>query len=92
MGFAQIEKQTEPPSMSKTTKRAAKDPVSTKIPFDVSFLAISHPLRRQILEWLKDPLLYFPDQEYGHDLGVCAGQLPNDAACLNRPCQTTWQC
>ena len=61
--------------MSKTTKRAAKDPVSTKTPFDVSFLAISHPLRRQILEWLKDPLLYFPDQEYGHDLGVCAGQI-----------------
>jgi ArsR family transcriptional regulator len=61
--------------MSEATKRAAEAQASTKIPFDVSFLAISHPLRRKILVWLKDPLLYFPNQEYGHDLGVCAGQI-----------------
>ncbi|WP_238542027.1 ArsR/SmtB family transcription factor [Pseudomonas sp. GM50] len=46
-----------------------------QIAFNTSFQAIAHPLRRKILEWLKDPRLYFPNQEYGHDLGVCAGQI-----------------
>jgi DNA-binding transcriptional ArsR family regulator len=37
--------------------------------------ALSHPLRRQILTWLKDPANEFPDQEHAHELGVCAGQI-----------------
>ena len=43
--------------------------------FDASIRAIAHPLRRKILEWLKDPALHFPEQEYGQNLGVCVGQL-----------------
>lgn len=43
--------------------------------FDACIRAISHPLRRQILVWLKDPQLYFPDQTYGQDFGVCFGQV-----------------
>jgi len=37
--------------------------------------ALSHPLRRQILNWLKDPRNEFPDQTHGPELGVCAGQI-----------------
>ncbi|WP_347556830.1 metalloregulator ArsR/SmtB family transcription factor [Robbsia sp. KACC 23696] len=37
--------------------------------------ALSHPLRRQILTWLKDPANEFPGQEHAHELGVCAGQI-----------------
>jgi ArsR family transcriptional regulator len=43
--------------------------------FDTSIRAIAHPLRRKILEWLKDPALHFPEQEYGQNLGVCVGQI-----------------
>jgi ArsR family transcriptional regulator len=37
--------------------------------------AIAHPLRRQILGWLKDAIRYFPQQAYGREFGVCAGQI-----------------
>ncbi len=37
--------------------------------------ALSHPLRRQILNWLKDPENEFPAQTHAHELGVCAGQI-----------------
>ncbi|TDV50254.1 ArsR family transcriptional regulator [Pseudomonas graminis] len=43
--------------------------------FQVSIRAIAHPVRREILQWLKEPLRYFPDQEYGQHLGVCIGQI-----------------
>ena len=43
--------------------------------FDTSIRAIAHPLRRQILMWLKAPQLHFPDQQYGQELGVCVGQI-----------------
>jgi ArsR family transcriptional regulator len=43
--------------------------------FDASIRAIAHPMRRQILLWLKSPQLYFPEQEYGQELGVCVGQI-----------------
>jgi ArsR family transcriptional regulator len=43
--------------------------------FDTSIRAIAHPLRRQILMWLKTPQQYFPDQQYGQELGVCVGQI-----------------
>ena len=41
--------------------------------------ALAHPVRRQILVWLKDPLTCFPDQEHSHDVGVCAGQIDQRA-------------
>jgi ArsR family transcriptional regulator len=43
--------------------------------FQASIRAIAHPVRREILQWLKAPLRHFPDQEYGQDLGVCVGQI-----------------
>jgi ArsR family transcriptional regulator len=45
------------------------------MPLDDLLKAIAHPVRRDILVWLKDPLRQFPDQHYGHEHGVCAGQI-----------------
>ena len=41
------------------------------------FKALSNPLRRQILQCLKDPQRYFPVDECTHDFtrGVCAGNI-----------------
>lgn len=41
--------------------------------------ALSNPLRREILLWLKSPEQYFPTQELPHSLGVCAGQIDQRA-------------
>ena len=37
--------------------------------------ALAHPLRREILGWLKDPQKSFPTQEHSLELGVCAGKI-----------------
>ncbi len=37
--------------------------------------ALAHPVRRQILDWLKDPAKQFPDQHHSTEHGVCAGQI-----------------
>ncbi|PWB33395.1 transcriptional regulator [Pseudomonas sp. SDI] len=37
--------------------------------------ALAHPVRREILNWLKDPDLQFPDQHHSTEHGVCAGQI-----------------
>ncbi len=37
--------------------------------------ALSHPVRRDILHWLKQPELYFADQEHPLSFGVCAGKI-----------------
>jgi DNA-binding transcriptional ArsR family regulator len=42
---------------------------------DVVHKALANPVRRQILEWLKDPHENFAQQEHPLDLGVCAGLL-----------------
>ncbi|QJD94526.1 helix-turn-helix transcriptional regulator [Mucilaginibacter robiniae] len=40
------------------------------------FKALSNKTRLQILLWLKDPQLNFPEQaEKGFDAGVCVGQI-----------------
>lgn len=41
--------------------------------------ALSHPVRREILNWLKQPELYFADQEHPLSLGVCAGKIDQKA-------------
>lgn len=41
--------------------------------------ALAHPLRREILRWLKQPERYFPDQQHSLELGVCAGQIDQRA-------------
>ena len=37
--------------------------------------ALAHPLRREMLGWLKDPKKSFPGQVHPFELGVCAGQI-----------------
>lgn len=43
---------------------------------DLIFKALANPIRRQILEWLKEPERYLSIEECGHfERGVCAGQI-----------------
>jgi len=42
---------------------------------DEMIKALSHPIRRDILHWLKQPELYFADQEHPLSFGVCAGKI-----------------
>jgi DNA-binding transcriptional ArsR family regulator len=37
--------------------------------------ALAHPLRRNILDWLKQPERYFADQQHSLQSGVCAGMI-----------------
>ncbi len=37
--------------------------------------ALAHPLRREILVWLKQPATNFPGQKHSFEPGVCAGQI-----------------
>ncbi|HBM10495.1 transcriptional regulator [Pseudomonas sp. Choline-3u-10] len=41
--------------------------------------AIAHPLRREILGWLKEPQRYFSEQHHSLENGVCAGQIDQRA-------------
>ncbi len=44
------------------------------------FKALSNKTRLQILNWLKDPELNFPEQvENGFGMGVCVGQIQKKA-------------
>jgi DNA-binding transcriptional ArsR family regulator len=42
---------------------------------DAIHKALANPVRRQILEWLKEPETHFAEQEYPLDIGVCAGLI-----------------
>lgn len=42
---------------------------------DEMIKALSHPVRRDILQWLKDPAQHFSDQEHPLSLGVCCGKI-----------------
>jgi DNA-binding transcriptional ArsR family regulator len=42
---------------------------------DEMIKALSHPVRRDILDWLKQPEKYFADQEHPLSFGVCAGKI-----------------
>ncbi|MDX3773376.1 metalloregulator ArsR/SmtB family transcription factor [Chromatiaceae bacterium AAb-1] len=44
-------------------------------PFDEIHKALAHPVRRQILSWLKEPEVHFSAQEHPLDIGVCAGMF-----------------
>lgn len=41
--------------------------------------ALAHPLRRDILRWLKEPHLHFAEQHHSLENGVCAGQIDQRA-------------
>ncbi len=42
---------------------------------DAIHKALANPVRRQILEWLKEPEAYFAEQEHPLEIGVCAGLI-----------------
>lgn len=45
------------------------------IDLDDIIKALAHPVRRDILNWLKDPHGQFPEQLHNHEYGICAGQI-----------------
>ncbi|WP_181295399.1 helix-turn-helix transcriptional regulator [Pseudomonas sp. Q2-TVG4-2] len=47
--------------------------------FDDIIKALAHPLRREILQWLKEPQRYFSEQHHSLESGVCAGQIDQRA-------------
>ncbi|MBR9867038.1 MAG: helix-turn-helix transcriptional regulator [Oceanospirillales bacterium] len=42
---------------------------------DEMIKALSHPVRRDILNWLKQPEKFFSDQQHPLSFGVCAGMI-----------------
>ena len=42
---------------------------------DAIHKALANPVRREILQWLKDPHEHFAHQEHALDMGVCAGLI-----------------
>ncbi len=49
--------------------------MSTPLDIDEIIKALAHPVRREILQWLKEPEQHFADQEHPLELGVCAGKF-----------------
>ncbi|WP_220812973.1 ArsR/SmtB family transcription factor [Pseudomonas paralcaligenes] len=49
--------------------------MSTPLDIDEIIRALAHPVRREILQWLKEPEKHFADQEHPLELGVCAGKF-----------------
>jgi ArsR family transcriptional regulator len=47
--------------------------------FDEVLKALSNPVRRQILQHMKDPEKNFPGQNHPYEFGVCAGKI--EASC-----------
>jgi ArsR family transcriptional regulator len=46
---------------------------------DAIHKALANPTRRQILAWLKQPDVYFSEQQHPLTLGVCAGMIDRRA-------------
>jgi ArsR family transcriptional regulator len=42
---------------------------------DEALKALSNPVRRQILQQMKDPEKNFPGQDHPYEFGVCAGKI-----------------
>ena len=49
--------------------------MSTPIDLDEIIKALAHPLRREMLQWLKDPEKYSVEQDHPFEIGVCAGKF-----------------
>jgi DNA-binding transcriptional ArsR family regulator len=47
---------------------------------DAIHKALANPVRREILAWLKEPEVYFPEQKMPMSHGVCAGQIDERCA------------
>ena len=46
-----------------------------EIDLDDVIKALAHPARRDMLRWLKEPEVYFPEQDHPFEIGVCAGKF-----------------
>ncbi|NYE60580.1 ArsR family transcriptional regulator [Duganella sp. 1224] len=46
---------------------------------DAIHKALANPTRRQILAWLKEPEVFFAEQQHPLSLGVCAGMIDRRA-------------
>jgi ArsR family transcriptional regulator len=46
---------------------------------DAIHKALANPIRRQILGWLKEPEVFFAEQQHPLTLGVCAGMIDRRA-------------
>jgi ArsR family transcriptional regulator len=46
---------------------------------DAIHKALANPTRRQILAWLKEPEVFFAEQQHPLQLGVCAGMIDRRA-------------
>ncbi len=49
--------------------------MTTSIDLDEIIKALAHPVRREMLQWLKDPEKYFVEQDHPFEIGVCAGKF-----------------
>jgi len=51
--------------------------MTNKITLDIDNIikALAHPVRREMLVWLKEPQKSFATQEHSFELGVCAGKI-----------------
>lgn len=47
----------------------------TALDHDIILKALAHPVRRDMLNWLKAPETHFRGQEHPLEMGVCAGQF-----------------
>lgn len=45
------------------------------IDLDEVIKALTHPVRRDMLRWLKEPETHFAEQDHPFDIGVCAGKF-----------------
>jgi ArsR family transcriptional regulator len=48
---------------------------NVNIDLDAVIKALTHPVRRDILDWLKAPERHFAEQDYPLEIGVCAGKI-----------------
>jgi ArsR family transcriptional regulator len=46
---------------------------------DAIHKALANPVRRDILQWLKEPQRYFPQQDHPFEMGVCCKQIDQRA-------------
>jgi ArsR family transcriptional regulator len=52
-----------------------QDPIPEQMDIDAIHKALANPVRREILAWLKEPQVHFPEQSLPLVNGVCAGQI-----------------
>ena len=58
-----------------TKNRSPNTEPTMPIDLDEIFKALAHPVRREMLVWLKEPQRYFTEQDHPFEIGVCAGKF-----------------